>query len=45
VVLVSAKPESIGAGNERVVMVALPGPAAQALAAATLVQTVTLTIH
>ena len=45
VVLVSAKPESIGAGNDRVVMVALPGPAAQALAAATLVQTVTLTIH
>lgn len=45
VVLVSAKSESIGAGNERVVMVALPGPAAQALAAATLVQTVTLTIH
>ncbi len=45
VVMVSAKSESIGAGNERVVMVALPGPAAQALAAATLVQTVTLTIH
>jgi Flp pilus assembly protein CpaB len=45
VVLVSAAPKSVGAGNERVVLVALPAPAANVLAGATLVQTVTLTIH
>ena len=45
VVLVSAAPTSVGAGNERVVLVALPAPAANVLAGATLVQTVTLTIH
>lgn len=45
VVLVSAAPTLPGAGSERVVMVALPTPAAIALAGATLVQTVTLTIH
>ncbi len=45
VVLVSAAPTAIGSGDDRVVLVALPAPAATALAAATLVQTVTLTIH
>jgi len=45
VVLVSAKPQAIGASNDRVVLVALPASAAQTLAGATLVQTVTLTIH
>ena len=45
VVLVSAKPKSAGAGDDRVVLVALPTTAATALAGATLVQTVTLTIH
>ena len=45
VVLVSAKPKSAGAGDDRVVLVALPATAANALAGATLVQTVTLTIH
>jgi Flp pilus assembly protein CpaB len=45
VVLVSAAPKSVGAGNDRVVLVALPAPAANVLAGATLVQTVTLTIH
>jgi len=45
VVLVSAKQKTAGAGNDRVVLVALPAPAANALAGATLVQTVTLTIH
>lgn len=45
VVLVSAKPKTAGGGNDRVVLVALPGAAANALAGATLVQTVTLTIH
>ena len=45
VVLVSAKQKAAGAGNDRVVLVALPGAAANALAGATLVQTVTLTIH
>ena len=45
VVLVSAKPNTAGGGNDRVVLVALPGAAANALAGATLVQTVTLTIH
>lgn len=45
VVLVSAPPNTPGAGAERVVLVALPAPAANVLAGATLVQTVTLTIH
>lgn len=45
VVLVSAKPKSAGGGDGRVVLVALPATAATALAGATLVQTVTLTIH
>ena len=45
VVLVSAKSKTIGASNDRVVLVALPAVAAHALAGATLVQTVTLTIH
>ena len=45
VVLVSARQKSAGAGDERVVLVALPAAAANALAGATLVQTVTLTIH
>ena len=45
VVLVSAPSTAPGAGNERVVLVALPAAAANALAGATLVQTVTLTIH
>ena len=44
VVLVSAKPKNAGPGNDRVVLVALPAGAAHALAGATLVQTVTLTI-
>jgi Flp pilus assembly protein CpaB len=45
VVLVSEKPKTAGAGDDRVVLVALPAAAAHSLAAATLVQTVTLTIH
>jgi Flp pilus assembly protein CpaB len=45
VVLVSAEPKTAGAANDRVVLVALPAAAAHALAGATLVQTVTLTIH
>lgn len=45
VVLVSPAPTTAGAGRERVVMVALPAPAANVLAAATLVENVTLTIH
>jgi Flp pilus assembly protein CpaB len=45
VVLVSARQKSVGAGDDRVVLVALPAPAANVLAGATLVQTVTLTIH
>ena len=45
VVLVSARQKSAGAGDDRVVLVALPATAANALAGATLVQTVTLTIH
>jgi Flp pilus assembly protein CpaB len=45
VVLVSARQTSAGAGDDRVVLVALPAAAANALAGATLVQTVTLTIH
>ena len=45
VVLVSPAPKSAGTGSERVVLVALPAAAANALAEATLVQTVTLTIR
>ena len=45
VVLVSAPSMAAGGGDERVVLIALPAPAANALAGATLVQTVTLTIH
>ena len=45
VVLVSATAKTIGSSNDRVVLVALPTSAAHALAGATLVQTVTLTIH
>ena len=45
VVLVSATAKTIGSSNDRVVLVALPVLAAHALAGATLVQTVTLTIH
>jgi SAF domain len=45
VVLVSAEPSGIGGAGDRVVLVALPKVAANAVAAATLVQTVTLTLH
>ncbi|WP_179475455.1 SAF domain-containing protein [Mycolicibacterium vinylchloridicum] len=45
VVLVSPKQKAAGAGDDRVVLIALPATAAHSLAAATLVQTVTLTIH
>ena len=45
VVLVSPKQKAAGAGDDRVVLVALSAVAAHSLAAATLVQTVTLTIH
>lgn len=46
VVLVSPNADlSRGPGSDRVVLVALPAAAATALAGATLVQTVTLTIH
>jgi Flp pilus assembly protein CpaB len=45
VVLVSAKQKNQTASNDRVVLVALPAGAANALAGATLVQTVTLTLH
>ncbi|SBS78969.1 SAF domain protein [uncultured Mycobacterium sp.] len=45
VVLVSPQHKAAGAGDDRVVLVALQAPAAHSLAAATLVQTVTLTIH
>lgn len=45
VVLISPKQKAAGAGDDRVVLVALPAVAARSLAAATLVQTVTLTIH
>jgi hypothetical protein len=43
--LVSAKQKTQTASNDRVVLVALPAAAANALAGATLVQTVTLTLH
>lgn len=45
VVLVSAKPKSPTAANDRVVLIALPARAANAVAGAALVQTVTLTMH
>jgi hypothetical protein len=45
VVLVSPESTSLGAANDRVVLVALPASAANTLAGAALVQTVTLTIH
>lgn len=45
VVLVSPQQKAAGAGDDRVVLVALQAAAAHSLAAATLVQTVTLTIH
>lgn len=45
VVLVSPAATAVGSSNDRVVLVALPAPAATALAGATLIQTVTLTIH
>ena len=45
VVLVSAKQKAQAAGNDRVVLVALPAAAANAVAGAALVQTVTLTLH
>ena len=45
VVLVSAKPTGAGSGTDRVVLVALPAHAATEVAAAALLQAVTLTIH
>jgi Flp pilus assembly protein CpaB len=45
VVLVSEKPKGAGNGGDRVVLVALPGHAANDVAAAALLQTVTLTFH
>lgn len=45
VVLVSGEAKAPGASGDRVVLVALPAAAANTLAGATLVQTVTLTIH
>ena len=45
VVLVSAAAKAPGAGGDRVVLVALPRAAATAVAAASLVQAITLTIH
>ncbi len=45
VVLVSAKQKAQAATSERVVLVALPAAAANAVAEAALVQTVTLTLH
>nr|CRL71808.1 flagellar basal body P-ring biosynthesis protein [Mycolicibacterium komanii] len=45
VVLVSEKASGTGANADRVVLVALPAHAANEVAAATLVQTVTLTLH
>lgn len=45
VVLVSEKPSGAGAGADRVVLVALPAHDANDVAAATLAQTVTLTLH
>jgi hypothetical protein len=45
VVLVSEKAKGAGTGSDRVVLVALPAHAANDVAAAALVQTVTLTFH
>jgi Flp pilus assembly protein CpaB len=45
VVLVSGRQKAQGPGNDRVVLVALPAGAANAVAAAALVQTVTFTLH
>jgi Flp pilus assembly protein CpaB len=45
VVVVSEKPKGAGNGSDRVVLVALPAHAANDVAAAALVQTVTLTFH
>jgi Flp pilus assembly protein CpaB len=45
VVMVSEKPKGAGSGSGRVVLVALPAHAANDVAAAALVQTVTLTFH
>ncbi|MGC2653991.1 MAG: flagellar biosynthesis protein FlgA, partial [Mycobacterium sp.] len=45
VVLVSAKQKAPATGNDRVVLVALPAGAANAVAAAALVQTITFTLH
>lgn len=45
VVLVTAATPTVGGSGDRVVLVALPAPAANALAGATLVQTVTVTIR
>jgi Flp pilus assembly protein CpaB len=45
VVLVSAKPKAQAAASDRVVLLALPAASANAVAGATLGQTVTLTLH
>jgi Flp pilus assembly protein CpaB len=45
VVLVSEKPKGAGGGSDRVVLVALPAHSANDVAAAALMQTVTLTFH
>ncbi|MFG1934496.1 SAF domain-containing protein [Mycobacterium sp. NPDC048908] len=45
VVLVSEKPKAAGIGGDRVVLVALPGHTANKVAAAALLQTMTLTFH
>ncbi|KMV23832.1 SAF domain-containing protein [Mycobacterium heckeshornense] len=45
VVLVSAKPKAGATDDDRVVLVALPGRTAHAVAGAALVQTVTFTLH
>lgn len=45
VVLVSEKPKGAGSGSDRVALVALPARAANEVAGAGLVQTLTLTIH
>jgi Flp pilus assembly protein CpaB len=45
VVLVSPKPKAQAGNDDRVVLVALPARTAHAVAGATLVQTVTLTLH
>lgn len=45
VVLISPKPSQGGAGNERVVLVALPAATAHTVAGVALVETITLTFH